>query len=259
MIVEKDLIKTVIYASKKAGEILLKHFGRSLEVEGKGLRDIVTNADIESEDFLRDFLSREFPEIGFYGEEKGGNLEGLVWMVDPLDGTKNFFRGLDVFAVSIALLDGKKPVFGVIHIPTKNLTVWGAEGMGSYANDRKLELDEGDSLENSFLATGFPHGNPELVDPYIETLREILKRAMGVRRMGSAAYDLAMVACGLFDGFWEFGLKPWDTAAGAIIVKEAGAVLSDIYGGEWDIFSQTILAAKRKLHAEMVEIFRSIS
>ncbi|MFZ8833780.1 MAG: inositol monophosphatase family protein, partial [Candidatus Caldipriscus sp.] len=120
MIVEKDLIKTVIYASKKAGEILLKHFGRSLEVEGKGLRDIVTNADIESEDFLKDFLSREFPDIGFYGEEKGGNLEGLVWMVDPLDGTKNFFRGLDVFAVSIALLDGKKPIFGVIHIPTKN-------------------------------------------------------------------------------------------------------------------------------------------
>jgi len=257
MIVEKDLIKTVIYASKKAGEILLKHFGRSLEVEGKGLRDIVTNADIESEDFLRDFLSREFPDIGFYGEEKGGNLEGLIWMVDPLDGTKNFFRGLDVFAVSIALLDGKKPIFGVIHIPTKNLTVWGAEGMGSYANDRKLELDEGDGLENSFLATGFPHGNPDLVDPYIETLREILKRAMGVRRMGSAAYDLAMVAYGLFDGFWEFGLKPWDTSAGAIIVKEAGAVLSDIYGGEWDIFSQTILAAKRKLHAEMVEIFRS--
>jgi myo-inositol-1(or 4)-monophosphatase len=89
-------------------------------------------------------------------------------------------------------------------------------------------------------------------------LREILKRAMGVRRMGSAAYDLAMVACGLFDGFWEFGLKPWDTAAGAIIVKEAGAVLSDIYGGEWDIFSQTILVAKRNLHAEMVEIFSLI-
>ena len=259
MIVEKDLIKTVIYASRKAGGILLKHFGKDLEVEVKGLRDIVTRADLESENFLRDFLSREFPEIGFYGEERGGKIEGLVWMVDPLDGTKNFARGLEVFAVSIALLKDKKPILGVIHIPTKDLTVWGAEGMGAYANHRKLELDEGKNLESSFLATGFPHGNPEFVDDYVESLREILKRAMGVRRMGSAAYDLAMVACGLFDGFWEFGLKPWDTAAGAVIVKEAGAILSDIYGGEWNIFSRTILAAKKNLHAEMVNIFKSLS
>ncbi len=259
MTVERDLIDNVIYASRKAGEILLKYFGKELKVEGKGLRDIVTNADIEVEEFLREFLSKEFPEIGFYGEEMGGRLDGMVWMVDPLDGTKNFARGLEIFAVSIALLKDKTPMLGVIHIPTENLTVWGAEGMGAYANGKKLELDNGGSLESSFLATGFPHGNPELVDPYVETLRVILKRAMGVRRMGSAAYDLAMVACGLFDGFWEFGLKPWDTAAGSVIVKEAGAKLSDIYGREWNIFSQTILVAKRNLHEEMVRIFRSIA
>lgn len=257
MTIEKDIIKSVIYASKEAGKILLKYFGKNLKVEEKGLRDIVTDADRESEEFLKEFLTKEFPEISFFGEEGGGEIGGLSWMVDPLDGTKNFAKGLDIFAVSIALLNNGKPIMGVIHIPTKDLTFWASQGLGAYCNDERLILDDGEGLEKSFIATGFPHGNPELVDPYIEGLRRILKKAMAVRRMGSAAYDLAMVAYGIFDGFWEFGLKPWDTAAGAIIVKEAGAELTDIYGNDWDINSLTILTAKRKLHAELVKLFKS--
>ncbi|MEO0139375.1 MAG: inositol monophosphatase family protein [candidate division WOR-3 bacterium] len=257
MTVERDLLKSVIYASKEAGKILLKHFGKNLKVEEKGLRDIVTDADKESEEFLRGFLTKEFPDISFFGEEGGGKIGGLSWMVDPLDGTKNFAKGLDVFAVSVALLENGKPVMGVIHIPTKDLTFWASEGFGAYCNGKRLVLDDGEGLEKSFIATGFPHGNPELVDPYIEGLRKVLKRAMAVRRMGSAAYDLAMVAYGMFDGFWEFGLKPWDTAAGAVIVREAGAILTDIHGNDWNINSLTILTAKKNLHAELVRLFKS--
>ncbi len=255
MTITKDIMDAAKYVAVEAGKILLKHFGKTLKIEEKGLRDIVTDADRESEEFIKDFLSREFPDISFYGEESGGKFEGLTWLVDPLDGTKNFAKGLDIFAVSIALLEDRKPIMGVVHIPTKGMTFWASEGKGAYVNGRKLLLDEGCSLDRSFVATGFPHGNPELVDPYIVGLRRVLKKAMAVRRLGSAAYDLVMVAYGMFDGFWEFGLKPWDTAAGAIISKEAGAVITDIYGRDWDIFSLTVLAAKKNLHRELVEIF----
>ncbi len=256
MIATKEIITTARYVSVEAGKILLKYFGKKFSVEEKGFRDIVTDADRESEEFIKGFLSKEFPDISFYGEEGGGSMEGLSWLVDPLDGTKNFAKGLDIFAVSIALIRDKKPVMGVIHLPTKDLTFWAYEGEGAYVNGKRITLDVGHELEKSFVATGFPHGNPELVDPYVEGLRKVLKKAMAVRRLGSAAYDLAMVAYGIFDGFWEFGLKPWDTAAGAVIVKEAGAGLSDIHGNPWNIFSLTILTARKNLHAEMVRIFR---
>ena len=172
-----------------------------------------------------------------------------------MDGTKNFARGLEVFAVSIALVEDDHPVAGVIHVPARDLTVRAWEGGGAYAGDRRLTLDEGRPLSESFLATGFPHGNPELVDPYIEGLRRVLKRAMAVRRMGSAAYDLAMVAYGIFDAFWEFGLAPWDTAAGAVIVREAGALLSEIDGSPWNIHSPTIFTGRRVPYGEMLKIF----
>ena len=252
----KEVVKEVVPVAEEAGGILLRYFGRRLHVERKGLRDIVTDADLASEEYIREELGRRFPDIPFFGEESGGAERGLRWVVDPLDGTKNFARGLDIFAVSVALVREDHPVAGVVHIPTKSLTVWAYEGGGAYAGERRLLLDEGLPLSESFIATGFPHGNPELVDPYTEGLRRVLKRAMAVRRLGSAAYDLAMVAYGLFDAFWEFGLAPWDTAAGAVIVREAGASLSEIDGSPWNIHSPTIFTGKRVPYREMLGIFR---
>ncbi|NPA79975.1 MAG: inositol monophosphatase [Thermotogae bacterium] len=250
----RSLAEEVCAVSEGAGDILLRYFGRRLHIERKGLRDIVTDADIASEEYIRQELSRRFPDIPFYGEETGGASEGLRWVVDPLDGTKNFARGLEIFAVSIALVEDATPLMGVVRIPTRGITVWAYRGGGAYAGERPLKLDEGRPLDESFLATGFPHGNPELVDPYVEGLRRVLKRAMAIRRLGSAAYDLAMVAYGLFDGFWEYGLAPWDTAAGAVIVEEAGAVLSEIDGKPWNIYSPTILVAKKVPYRQMLHL-----
>ncbi len=252
----KSLVEETVHVAEGAGKILLNYFGKTLHVERKGLRDIVTDADLASEEYIKGELQRRFPDVPFFGEETGGEERGIRWVVDPLDGTKNFAWGLDIFAVSIALVRDDHPLAGVIHIPTKGITVWAYEGGGAYTKDRKLVLGDGLPLSESFIATGFPHGNPELVDPYIVGLRRVLKRAMAIRRLGSAAYDLAMVAYGMFDAFWEFGLAPWDTAAGAVIVREAGAVLSEIDGSPWNIRSLTIFTGKRVPYGEMLKIFR---
>ena len=176
--------------------------------------------------------------------------------MDPLDGTKNFAWGGDVFSISIALTLDKKPVLGVIFHPCQNEIYRAVRGKGAFCNGKRLLLDEGPSLERSFLATGFPHGKEFLVDNYIDGLGKVLKRAMAVRRFGSAAYDLSHVASGMFDGFWEFGLEPWDMAAGVIIASEAGAVVSNVNGKPWNLLSESILVAKQNTHAELVGVVK---
>ncbi|NPB04036.1 MAG: inositol monophosphatase [Thermotogae bacterium] len=255
----KELEKDVISIAARAGKLLMKYFGRRMNVRRKGLRDIVTDADLSSEEYIKGELEKRFPEIPFFGEERGGKKAKLYWLVDPLDGTKNFARGLDIFAVSIALVEGETPIAGVIHMPTRERSVWALKGKGAYTLEGRVELNAGSPLSESFLATGFPHGNPELVPDYVRGLEAVLKKAMAIRRLGSAAWDLAMVALGMFDAFWEYGLAPWDTAAGSVIVVEAGARLSEIDGKPWNINSPTILTGKEVPYREMLEIFANVT
>lgn len=244
-------------AAFAAGKILRRLFGKPHTVTHKGAIDLVTEADLASEKKILEILRIEGPDIAILAEESQSLYDekptGPVWVIDPLDGTTNFAHNFPWFAVSIAYALGEKTQVGVIYSVMQDEFFCACRGSGAWLNGGKLAVSMSKSLERSLLGTGFPYTIKERAGEVIGTLANILPDVQGIRRAGAAAIDLAYVACGRLDGFWEVNLKPWDTAGGMLIIEEAGGKLSDFRGGKYDPYLPECVASNGKIHEALVE------
>lgn len=245
-------------AAREAGKILNRAFGHIDRITKKGEIDLVTDADLQSERAILDIIGRHFPQDSIVTEEAGEfrHRPDRVWLIDPLDGTTNFAHHFPFFAVSIALEVEREVVLGIVFNPYMNEHFEAASEGGAFLNNRPLKVSGTMVLVDSLLATGFPYTIHESPEPVMARLAKMIVLAQGVRRPGSAAIDLCYVAEGRFDGFWEEGLKPWDTAAGMIIVKEAGGKLSTYEGDPYTPYHKSIVASNPHIHQVMVETLR---
>jgi myo-inositol-1(or 4)-monophosphatase len=232
-----NLLEVAIEAAQAGGEILRRSW-RSLpqgSVAEKQKNDFVTSADRDSENRIIETIRDRFPEDGFLGEEGGASGDAgarRTWIIDPLDGTSNFIAGFPFWCVSVAAREDGELVAGVVWDPLREELYAAERGSGAFRNGAPIHVRNGATLEGAFVATGFPFRYRERIDLYLSLFREVFLRARAIRRAGSAALDLAMVAAGVFDGFFEFHLSPWDIAAGAILIEEAGGELTDFDGGK---------------------------
>jgi myo-inositol-1(or 4)-monophosphatase len=238
------------------GAELMRHYGRLSSIENKGrIGDLVTNADLAAEARVLEALRERTPEIAVLAEESGarGEQDGLRWCVDPLDGTTNFAHGYPFFATSIGLTWRQQPVLGAIAVPFLNETFWGAPGLGSFLNTSPMQVSSCNHLADALLVTGFAYDRHTRLDNNYAEFCWFTHRTRGVRRGGAAAVDLAFVAAGRLDGYWERGLAPWDLAAGVALVEIAGGQVSDYRGERFDIGSGRVLACAPGLHQAMVD------
>ena len=237
--------------AREAGELLLSYFGK-VTIEYKGEVDLVTEADRQSERLILERFRSRWPEYDNTAEESARTATGsdYRWYIDPLDGTTNFAHSYPVFCVSIALEYKHQRIAGVVFDPTRNEMFSAERGAGAELNGRKIKVSKTGRLAESLLATGFP-SNKRHKNPNIHFYHQLTLRTHGVRRAGSAALDLAYVACGRYDGFWEFNLNSWDTAAGVLLVEEAGGTVSGFLNEPFDIASREVLASNTVLHPEL--------
>jgi myo-inositol-1(or 4)-monophosphatase len=234
-------------AARKAGRVLNRDFGEveHLQVSVKGPGDFVSAADTRAEKILFEELSRARPGYGFLMEERGevaGADKTHRWIIDPLDGTTNFLHGIPVFAISIALERDSEIVAGLIHNPASDETFAAERGKGAFLNDRRIRVAGRNTIDDAVIATGIPHRGKPDHDVFLQEYRALMSRCAGIRRMGSAALDLAWVAAGRFDGFWERNLQAWDLAAGMLMVREAGGYVTGLTGKP-DILSTGAIVA----------------
>ena len=260
MAVRSALINVMAGAARKAGRGLIRDFGEveNLQVSMKGPADFVSNADLKAERMLRNELEKSRPGYGFLMEESAP-IEGdgrHRWIVDPLDGTLNFLHGIPHFAISIGLERDGELIAGLVHQPLLDEDYWAEKGQGAFVNDRRLRVSARRNLSEAVFATGMPFKGRTSHPNYMKMLETVMTETAGVRRFGSAALDLAYVAAGRFDGFWEFNLKPWDIAAGLLIVKEAGGYVTEPDGGLDMMKTGDVLAANTFLHAPLAEMVR---
>jgi len=227
-----------------------------VEYKAENKNNLVSYVDKTAEEMLVKGCSELLPNCGFINEETGEQkgTSGFVWIIDPLDGTTNFTHGLTVYAISVALQYENETVMGfVYHIPMNEMFS-AIKGRGAFLNGEKISVSDCPTLSESLIATGFPYMDFSWMDTYIETMKAFLRKSQGMRRMGSAAIDLAYVACGRFEGFWENKLSAWDVAAGALLVLEAGGKVTDFSGGENYLFGRQIIASNEKIHPEMQDL-----
>ena len=245
--------------AREAGALLMEHFRQHVKVEYKGEADLVTVADRKAESLIRERLRSRWPAHEILGEEQGLAETGsdYRWYVDPLDGTTNFAHGFPVFCVSLALEHKRKRIAGVIYDPTRDELFAAEQGGGAYLNQQRIQVSKTAKLAESLVATGFP-SHKRHKNPNIFFYHQITLKTHGVRRAGSAALDLCCVACGRFDGFWEFNLNPWDTAAGVLMVEEAGGTVTDFSGGAFQIDSRQTLASNGLVHQALLNEFDNI-
>jgi myo-inositol-1(or 4)-monophosphatase len=245
-------------AAHQAGGILRRRFRerRPLEVETKGLHDFVTEVDREAERAALSYIQAHFPKHAVMSEEASPELppSGHRWVVDPLDGTTNFIHGVTPFSVSVALEDERGLVAGAIHDPFHAETFHARRGGGARLNGDAIRCSATVSNDQALVATGFPYRELSRLDRYLRAFEACVHATAGIRRAGSAAIDLAYTACGRYDGFWEVGLSRWDIAAGALIVQEAGGVVTDVLGGRNFLDTGDIVAGAPGLHATLLEI-----
>lgn len=257
----KELCLFTCEIARSAGKFMAeerKRFDVSM-IETKGLHDLVSYVDKESEKRIIRQLSELLPESGFIAEEGTSDKHGerYNWVIDPLDGTTNFIQGVPVYAVSIGLLDGDELVLGVVYEVGMDECFYAWKNGGAYLNGELIRVSNIATSHDALLATGFPYSNFEQLDKYMSLLKWAMTEARGVRRLGSAATDLAYVACGRFDSFFEYDLKPWDVAAGVLIVKEAGGVVTDFGAGNDYLFGGEIIASNSLLAKLMQEKVRN--
>ena len=246
--------------AREAGALLMDHFARAVTIEYKGDVDLVTAADRASEKLIVERLRARWPGYGIVGEEGTRSDPGAEcrWYVDPLDGTTNFAHGFPVFCVAIALVHNEQElVAGVLYDPTRNEMFSAERGEGATLNGRSIHVSKTARLAESILGTGFP-SHKRHQNPNIHFYHQITLRSHGLRRAGSAALDLANVACGRYDGFWEFNLNPWDTAAGVLLVQEAGGRVTRFDGSAFRIDSREVLATNGLIHQELLTNFEEI-
>jgi myo-inositol-1(or 4)-monophosphatase len=244
---------------REAGALLMSYLHRRIGYEYKGDVDLVTEADRASEKFIVERLRARWPDFGILGEEgtKSDLDAEYRWFVDPLDGTTNFAHGFPVFCISIALARGEELIAGFLYDPTRDELFSAEHGAGAKLNGQAMRVSKTLTLSESLLGTGFP-SHKRHKNPNIHFYHQLTLRSHGLRRAGSAALDLANVACGRYDGFWEFNLNPWDTAAGVLLVREAGGVVTRFDGSPFLLNSKEVLASNGIIHQELMENFAEI-
>ena len=245
----EELCMSVCELARATGKIMAderKGFDDT-KIENKGLHYLVSYVDKESEKRIIEVLQHLIPESGFIAEEGTSNKKGerFNWVIDPLDGTTNFIQGVPIYCVSIGLLEGNELVVGVVYEVGRDECFYAWKNGGAYLNGEPIHVSTRDDIHDTLLATGFPYNDFSKMDDYMKFLEWAMKNARGVRRLGSAAADMAYVACGRFDAFWEYDLKPWDVAAGTVIVKEAGGTVTDYNGGENYLFGREVVASNK--------------
>jgi myo-inositol-1(or 4)-monophosphatase len=256
------ILNVMVQAAMKAGRSLARDFGevQNLQVSLKGPGDYVSQADRKAEEIIHAELSRARPGYAFLMEERGavpGEDDQHRWLVDPLDGTTNFLHGIPHFCISIALEKEDDLVAGVIYEPTRDEMYWAEKGGGAFMNDRRIRVSGRPRLDDCVIATGIPYRERGHHESYLASLGAVMGATAGVRRMGAAALDLAYVAAGRYDGFWELGLQPWDLAAGIVLVREAGGMASDLSGEGDALRTGDIVAANPKLHRPLVDLVKA--
>jgi len=249
-------ITIMVKAARKASSKLRRDYGEveQLQVSKKGPADFVTAADVRTEEILRDSLSYARPHYGFLMEETGailGEDPNRRWIIDPIDGTTNFIHGIPHFAISIALEENSAITAGVIYEPINDQMFWAEKGNGAWLNDHRMRVSGRTEMKQSIFATGIPFVGRGNHKQFLAQIESVMATSAGIRRFGSAALDLAYVAAGRFDGFWETNLQPWDIAAGIIIVKEAGGMISEIDGSNNMLKTGSVLAANPNLYKEL--------
>ena len=254
------MIDDLIYISKEAGELIRSKFNTDFSMEFKtNESDLVTEVDKASEKIIIDFIKKKYPTHGIITEEGGTSLSKSEynWVIDPIDGTTNFAHGLPIFAVSIGLQKNGETIAGVVYDIMQNIIYSAEVNNGAYENNKKIKVNDNDNLRHALLVTGFPYDVKDNPENALGKFVAFTKAARGIRRLGSAAIDFCYVANGVFDGFWEVHLKPWDMCAGKLIVEEAGGLVTDFDGNKIDIFSKKILASNGKIHSSMIHVLKS--
>lgn len=273
----KDLLKFAIKTAKKAGKYVLAEQKKGLTIEEKGKNDLVTNADRASEELIIKEINKAYPDHAIIGEESSFIRKSdfsdyadseYIWLVDPIDGTTNYAHQLKEYAVSIGLFKLSKKeksknfqyltgelIVGVVYAPGMNELFSAAKGDGAYMNGKKIQVTKINEVKNGLFATGFPYKNQGINLPYFNAM---MGKCQAIRRLGAASLDLCYVAAGRFEGYWEFGLKPWDIAAGALIIEEAGGTVTDTNGNQIDLFGADIFGSNHKIHQETLNIFKNL-
>lgn len=254
------MLNFAIETARDAGRILLEKFGRIETVTKKGDINLVTEADLASEALIVERIKSHFPRHAILAEEAGnavvtGEEGGHKWIIDPLDGTTNYAHGYPCFCVTIALEHHGEIVLGVTYDPTRDELFTAEKGRGAALNGKPIRVSGTDELGNALLVTGFPYDIKHR-EKFARHLTEFLLTSRGVRRDGSAAIDLAYVACGRFDGFWEEGLNPWDVAAGKLLIEEAGGIVSYYDGSEFSVYTPPIVTSNGLIHQQMLNVLR---
>ncbi|HXZ48030.1 MAG TPA: inositol monophosphatase family protein [Usitatibacter sp.] len=255
------MLNTAVKAARKAGALISRAAFDvdKLTVRSKHRHDYVSEVDHAAEDAILGTLREAYPDHGVLAEESGARRAKAeyVWVVDPLDGTTNFLHGFPQYCVSIALLHRGVPQQAVVLDPNRNELFTATRGAGAFLNDRRIRVSRTDKVEHALVGTGFPFKEVSHLDEYLRMFRNMTLACSGVRRPGSAALDLAWVACGRLDGFWEIGLSPWDMAAGALLVREAGGLVGDFEGEEGFLDSGRIVASNGKLFGAILKVLHA--
>ncbi|OQX73683.1 MAG: inositol monophosphatase [Bacteroidetes bacterium 4484_276] len=256
----QQLTTQVCELARTVGTYLKEEINKlnSTEIESKGLHNFVTYIDKASEKRLMAELKKILPEAGFIAEESPGakTSDRYNWVIDPLDGTTNYIHGLPVYSISIALTEKEKVISGVVYEPNLDECFYAWKGSKAFLNKKVIEVSKSTTINDSLFATGFPYHDYRKIEQYLDVFRFLMKNSHGLRRIGSAAIDLVYVACGRFEGFYEYGLSPWDVAAGSFIVKQAGGKASDFSGGENYIFGKEIVATNDKVYNEFMQLIK---
>ncbi|AFM24004.1 inositol monophosphatase family protein [Desulfomonile tiedjei] len=256
----KEHLRFVVNLAEQAGRIVASYARGSFQVTGKGTQkdtiDIVTDADHASEDFILGEIRKRFPEHDILTEETITEKKGSdwLWVVDPLDGTVNFSHGYPAFCVSIALMQNETIVLGAVYDPLRQETFSAIRGQGAFMNGNRIQVSTAETLSRSLVATGFPYDRAYSPINNVAEFNQIVTKVQGMRRGGSAALDLSYVACGRLDGFWELKLKPWDMAAGILLVEEAGGIITDRYGKPTSVYTNNIVASNSRIHPLLLEL-----
>ena len=254
------LLNIAVRAARRAGSIINRASldGGGLKVRAKQARDFVTEVDDAAEQAILDVVRKAYPAHGFLAEESGASAgnEEYVWVIDPLDGTTNFIHGFPHYCVSIGIQHRGALAHAVVYDPGRNELFTASKGRGAFLNDRRIRVSKCTRLDEALVGTGFPFKELSRLDLYTRQLIHLMKSCAGVRRAGSAALDFAYVACGRLDAFWEMGLSPWDIAAGALLVQEAGGLVADLEGEQSYLQSGDVCAATPKVFPALLEAMR---
>ena len=254
------MLNTAVKAARKAGALITRASFDvdKLTVRTKQKHDFVSEVDHAAEEAIIGVLREAYPSHGFLGEESGYHDKEAeyLWIIDPLDGTTNFLHGVPQYCISIALQHKGALTQAVVYDPNRNELFTATKGVGAYLNDRRIRVTKTDRFDGALVGTGFPFREVGNLDEYLRMLKNVMMAASGVRRPGAAALDLAWVACGRLDAFWELGLSPWDMAAGALLIREAGGLVGDLDGDEKYLESGRIVAANAKLFSPLLQLLK---